>query len=316
MNIFPFNRSLEESLSIRSVIENITEAAVITTLEGTIVNYNHRFSAHVPGVLHTKKIEDVFEVSSMNCSIKEMGKMVCARSGLFPVRLALYDNGVRTDDTSPAYVSMLKSRESKKPAALIYQLDEQLLRFTQRLAKITQAKKQHARLARRSKLEATTDVLTQLKNRRFVQSFAELHWCSCLRGIDDAVLVMFDIDHFKKINDGYGHDVGDEVIKAFATCLKKEARAADVVGRWGGEEFIVILTKCTPQEARIYLHRAMNKIRWLKVTRGGTTLSLTASAGYCAFSQCNTLEEVYQKADEALYQAKHSGRDTFTRACD
>jgi diguanylate cyclase (GGDEF)-like protein len=316
MNIFPFNRSVEESLSIRSVIENITEAAVITTLEGNIVNYNHRFSAHVPSVLHTKKIEEVFEVTSINCSIKEMGKVISARSGLFPVRLALYDKGERNSETSPAYVSMLKSRNSRKPAALIYQLDEQLLRFTQRLAQITNAKKQHARLARRSKLEATTDVLTRLKNRRFVQSFAELHWYSCIRGVDDAVLVMFDIDHFKKINDAYGHDVGDDVIKAFATCLKEEARAADVVGRWGGEEFIVILTKCTLQEARIYLHRAMNKIRWLKVTSGGAPLSLTASAGYCAFSQCNALEEVYQKADEALYRAKHSGRDTFTRACD
>ncbi|WP_421133747.1 GGDEF domain-containing protein [Alteromonas sp. A079] len=314
MNIFPFERSLEETLSIRSVIENITEAAVITTLDGDIVNFNSRFSNNVPGVLHTRKIEDVFEVKSTDCSIKNIGEQVSKRSGLFPVRLAIYNNGLQTNETSPAYVSMLKSKKTKRPAALIYQLDEQLLRFTQRLRQINKAKSQHIKLARRSKLEATTDALTQLKNRRFVQSFAELHWYSCLRGIDDAVLVIFDIDHFKKINDTYGHEVGDEVIKAFAKCLKDEARAADVVGRWGGEEFIVILTKCTPQEARIYLHRAMNKIRWQTISNNDYTINITASAGYCAFSQVNQLEHVFQKADDALYKAKNSGRDTFKMA--
>jgi len=314
MNIFPFERSIEETLSIRSVIENITEAAVITTLDGGIVNFNSRFSNNVPGVLHTQKIEDIFEVKSIDCSIKEIGERVCQRSGLFPVKLAIYNEGQQTNETSPAYVSMLKSRRTKRPAALIYQLDEQLLRFTQRLTQINKAKKQHVQLARRSKVEATTDALTQLKNRRFMQSFAELHWYSCLRGVDDAVLVIFDIDHFKKINDTYGHEVGDNVIKAFAKCLKAEARAADAVGRWGGEEFIVILTKCTPQEARIYLHRAMNTIRLLTVLSGAHAINITASAGYCAFSQVNQLEHVFQKADDALYEAKSSGRDTFIKA--
>ena len=171
----------------------------------------------------------------------------------------------------------------------------------------------HARKARIASLKATTDELTGLKNRRFLNTFLEYQWHSTKRSSEDAVIVLFDIDHFKKINDVYGHDSGDMALRVFASFLGGEARAADIVGRWGGEEFMVILSNCTEDEAALFLSRAMKKLRDSVVKTSGETFRMTASAGYCSLSTALSPEDAIAKADKALYKAKSNGRDQFIK---
>ena len=152
-----------------------------------------------------------------------------------------------------------------------------------------------------------------MKNRRFLNTFLEYQWHSTKRSSEDAVIVLFDIDHFKKINDDYGHDSGDMALRVFASCLEGEARAADISGRWGGEEFMVILSNCTEDEAALFLSRAMKKLRDSVVKTSRETLRMTASAGYCSLSKALSPEDAIAKADKALYKAKSNGRDQFIK---
>ena len=93
-----------------------------------------------------------------------------------------------------------------------------------------------------------------------------------------------------------------------------------MVSRWGGEEFVVVLANCSSTQARLYLERVMTSIRQLRikyknVVNEQTLISMTASAGYCPFSQASSVQEAFSQADRALYEAKSEGRDQYRRAC-
>lgn len=304
-------------LGITSILANVTEAAVITDLSGKIVGYNRQLKDVVPHIHDAHCITDLFTLSSKSLNttcLTNIGEIVGRRSGSFPIQLTRIHAGAENQPSIPSFVSMLRAPDTGLPAALLYKLDEHILRFSMRLRQIHAAKKEHARFARQATLDAVTDPLTGLKNRRFVQSFMDLQWHGQFRKGEDSVLILFDIDHFKQINDRHGHPVGDEAIKVFADCLLSQARPTDVVGCWGGEEFIVLLTNCSCEQARVYLERVMTHIRLLKVPCDQGHISMTASAGYCAFSQAKSVEHSFTQADTALYAAKSNGRDRYKKA--
>ena len=114
-----------------------------------------------------------------------------------------------------------------------------------------------------------------------------------------------DLDHFKEVNDTYGHLVGDELLKQFAGQFKGSLRAGDVLGRWGGEEFLLV-TLHTPATLHPTLARRL-KDSWQHPT-------VTFSAGLAAFQKGDTLQNIIQRADEALYRAKSNGRNRIELA--
>jgi len=119
-------------------------------------------------------------------------------------------------------------------------------------------------------------------------------------------VILIDIDHFKKVNDTYGHPVGDEVLKDFASILKKSARITDVVGRWGGEEFMIIASETDSVGATKFattIKKSINEHEFPKVGK------ITASFGLTQISIGDSLEEVVNRADLALYNAKETGRN-------
>jgi diguanylate cyclase (GGDEF)-like protein len=122
-------------------------------------------------------------------------------------------------------------------------------------------------------------------------------------------LVMIDIDHFKRVNDRFGHPVGDEVLRALGHLLRQRARKSDRVGRYGGEEFMLILTDCGCDNARRIAEDIRQRFSALDFTAKGEAFKVTLSAGIACFPQCGEASELLARADAALYAAKQQGRN-------
>lgn len=122
-------------------------------------------------------------------------------------------------------------------------------------------------------------------------------------------VVMTDIDHFKKVNDTYGHAAGDRVIKALAQLLKQRLRKTDAIGRYGGEEFAIVLPECAPDSAKATMDDIRQRFAALRFIQGEQEFSVTLSAGIASSEAGDSPGQLLVAADEALYQAKHGGRN-------
>jgi diguanylate cyclase (GGDEF)-like protein len=156
---------------------------------------------------------------------------------------------------------------------------------------------------------ALTDALTGLPNRRFGMERLEQEWAVAARGRRPVCCMMVDIDHFKKINDTYGHHFGDEALRIVAASLRQAARKQDVVCRLGGEEFLVISADTDEQAGFQYAERLRLHVATQPLNVQGKTLSLTVSIGLASNAQYENVEAMMHKADERLYAAKTAGRN-------
>jgi len=170
---------------------------------------------------------------------------------------------------------------------------------------------QRKNLERELQRLATTDMLTGIANRRaFLETAESAYAHSCHSG-EPLTLLMLDLDHFKTINDRYGHLEGDRALVAFAQAVKSQLRASDAVGRLGGEEFGVLLPLTTLAEGLEAAHRILQSVRALQLSDDtGQAYRITTSLGVGAFRQSDrSLRDMLDRADQALYLAKHRGRD-------
>lgn len=162
----------------------------------------------------------------------------------------------------------------------------------------------------RTKYLSITDELTGLSNRRCFDNTLEKEFLRALRYNNKLTLVMFDIDHFKTVNDTYGHPCGDYILKEVANAALQTFRKTDTVFRFGGEEFVVILTETDIKQSEIPLERFRKTIETLDLTYQNQKINITVSIGACQLDQSiGNKEEFLQKADNALYDAKNSGRN-------
>ncbi len=159
---------------------------------------------------------------------------------------------------------------------------------------------------------ARTDAKTGLANASYWSQMARAELARAERYETEVGILMLDLDHFKRINDTYGHLTGDEVLKAVAEALKKQTRDYDLVGRFGGEEFLVLLPGITPRELRTVAERFRGCIGAVVVNAPETydLVPVTASAGAICYPDGGTdLDELLLAVDAALYQAKQNGRN-------
>ena len=167
---------------------------------------------------------------------------------------------------------------------------------------------------------ASIDPLTQLYNRRFLMdSFKrELQICERRENATDAVsCIILDLDHFKQVNDVHGHQVGDEVLVKVAEVVQQSIRDYDIAGRYGGEEFLVVLPNTPLPVAKVVAERYRERIAELTWPVGpGETLQITASFGVatCVVGQKVAVNNMIKAADDALYQAKAAGRNCVVLA--
>jgi len=157
---------------------------------------------------------------------------------------------------------------------------------------------------------ATTDVLTSAYNRRYFMSKLEDEVERARRYNHPSSLLMIDVDHFKNINDTYGHDVGDIVLIHLVKVLEGQVRQLDTVARIGGEEFAILLPETGEKDAKISAERLLRVVRETRVDVAGESLQFTISIGCAQFGEdCPDMEGILKMVDLALYDAKKSGRD-------
>ena len=162
------------------------------------------------------------------------------------------------------------------------------------------------------KLLASVDSMTQLYNRRYFTEMSQTICSLAKRNKTSLSILMLDIDKFKNINDTFGHDIGDIVIITLAKTLKKATRQSDIVTRWGGEEFLILLSDTDKNGASVIAQKILEEVRELRVsTQNDKTIQFTISVGVCEVikEKDNSIELSITQADRALYKAKESGRD-------
>ncbi len=160
--------------------------------------------------------------------------------------------------------------------------------------------------------EVLTDPLTGLGNRRYLQIITNTRIEEAEKGSEGFGLLMADIDHFKKVNDAHGHNVGDRALKMVASTLGSAVRPLDAAVRWGGEEFILICPNVKPGVLGEIAERLRLLVEhsWLEL-EDKSLLRVTISLGATKFRKGDTLESIVARADSCLYQAKNSGRNRW-----
>lgn len=161
---------------------------------------------------------------------------------------------------------------------------------------------------------STTDFLTGLKNRKAVNDLLATHLEAGRLGLGTSVVALIDVDHFKKINDQHGHLAGDNVLEQLGKIMLSCVREQDTVGRFGGDEFCVILRDVEPKEAKLILERIRERVE-LPGVSGMPKLALTLSIGASIYNDATlTVTRWLSHADTALYESKHGGRNRVTFA--
>jgi diguanylate cyclase (GGDEF)-like protein len=156
---------------------------------------------------------------------------------------------------------------------------------------------------------ATHDELTGLSNRRQILAELAAHALRQSRGGPAFYVVMADLDHFKRINDAYGHAVGDDALTTFARVAQEQLRNTDVVGRWGGEEFLLVMPETPPGDPNVGLERLRERLAASEASDAVTGVRVHFSAGVSRHRDGEDVEATIERADRAVYAAKAAGRN-------
>lgn len=167
----------------------------------------------------------------------------------------------------------------------------------------TQASKNHF------ERQASVDALTGIHNRHWMNKAFPRALQRCVRNEHPYAVMVVDIDHFKRVNDTYGHLIGDLALKTAAKCMTECLRPNDLFARYGGEEFAVLLTESNLEEAQIVAERLRSKMESIEIRSDDISFHITLSIGITPTQNEETLEKLIGEADQALYRAKQQGRN-------
>lgn len=159
---------------------------------------------------------------------------------------------------------------------------------------------------------AMHDELTSLPNRRYLESFLSYRFEEYKRFGRDFAVLFADIDDFSQVNNNYGHDAGDMVLKNIATSLSRNIRRNDLVGRWGGEEFLGIYSINAPSEIEIIAERFRFLVEHTEAISNGKSIHSTVSVGITTVRPEDTIHSLIERADQLMYDSKHSGKNKVT----
>lgn len=172
----------------------------------------------------------------------------------------------------------------------------------------------NAILYRNATLLAHHDVLTGVNNRSTFDATVTREINLAHRNGSELAMLVIDIDHFKRVNDTYGHAAGDEVIKTVAHMIQLSLRSTDHIFRYGGEEFVVLLESSDCEKACLIADRILDSVRHAVVVWQGQKLSAAVSIGLSCLDATDTASDLFNRADRALYEAKKTGRDQYKLA--
>lgn len=216
-------------------------------------------------------------------------------------------------DTGPSYVDTGRDRTEAPNGVQAGDLDEQMAKTLAEQAALALA---NLKLREVLRTQSVRDPLTNLYNRRYMEESLERELSRAVRKNSRLSLMLIDVDHFKQFNDMFGHDAGDVVLRSLGSLLQTQLRREDIVCRYGGEEFIVILPDASLDSARQRGEQLREATKELVTEFRGQALGrITLSIGVATFPQNGTTGAVLvEAADAALYQAKKEGRDRIVLA--
>ena len=228
-------------------------------------------------------------------------------AGALPAPMAILAFEIRSDGTPVGDLL----QESADDAAAFDRVDVRRVKtFHEHIISAVHKARHLAQVEKLSR----TDALTRLPNRRSLQERLAQEVHRAERYGSPFLVAMCDLDDFKKVNDTHGHDAGDAVLRAAARVMVENLRRTDVVGRWGGEEFIVLLPETELAGGRTALEKVRARLSAQPVPWGEAALAVTVSVGVTAFAKGERVEDVVARADEALYEAKRAGKNRVVAA--
>lgn len=283
----------EEKAELEVFLQQLTQR--LTELEAMVEGVeSHRIASLVGG----RKLDAVVnaEVSDIENTVKtstDIGQMKCA------IQISL--------DKIREHLAEQRDHEE------LHQdhLDEELKELTQQLQQMERESEQLKERLAKERLEALTDPLTGAPNRLAYEQRVMQEFSRWQRYKNPFTMVICDVDHFKKINDTYGHKAGDRALIAIVKTIEFHLRETDFLARVGGEEFVILLTETTQEGAKSVAEKLRKSVQLSEFVYQGQPVPVTISGGFSEFQQGDTVDTVYQRADEALYRAKKSGRNRF-----
>jgi len=276
-------KEIKAAISLRIALDKESVKEMVESIDGVLDKLSLRLidmiessdSSNAEIQKIKKELESYTEASETNFKI--------AHKKLFTIAIALEEN------------TQLLSQDLKCHNADVEALSKKVKKLEQELEK--------------AKKESKEDFLTKLYNKRALDEFLELKEAEYQRYNRNYAVVMFDLDHFKQVNDTHGHEAGDAVLSAFGKILKKEARSVDIVGRFGGEEFLALLSDTNLQGGVTFAKKVLKHVQKARFMYKGKRIEVTSSAGVSERARHVSLEATINSADEYLYIAKKNGRN-------
>jgi diguanylate cyclase len=276
-------KELKAAISMRIALDKRSVEEMVTTLDRLL------------GKLSTQLIGLIERSDSSSSEIKEVKRDLEALeshqgSDFKTAHKRLYTIASTLEEKVEVLGKDLRVHNEK-----VNRMGEKIAALEAELAVVTQASRE--------------DFLTKLFNKRAIEEYLNLKEAEYERHGHDFCVAMLDLDYFKKINDTYGHDAGDAVLIAFAKILKQEARNSDIVGRYGGEEFMAILGDTDLQGAKIFCEKVRAHVESAHFMYQGERIAVSISIGVAQRSDYPSLKASLKTADEYLYDAKRKGRN-------
>lgn len=274
---------IKSAISIRIALDKQSVREMIESIDGVLDKLSLRLIEMIESsdssTVEIQKIKKELEEYSIESNLS----FSATHKKLYTIAVALEEN-------TQALTKDLKknSSEIKILARKIEQLEKEL---------------------KEAKEESKEDFLTKLYNKRALNEFLNTKEAEYERYSHNFCIVFLDLDHFKSINDTYGHDAGDAVLAAFAKILKDEARTVDIIGRFGGEEFLAILGETDTQGGVVFAEKLRKKVKAAKFIYKESRIDVSVSCGVNDRKSNASLSGVIKRADELVYKAKQNGRD-------
>jgi diguanylate cyclase (GGDEF)-like protein len=224
-------------------------------------------------------------------------------------RFHILSREVRDDNTNRRLRASSSQREAEKTrseAEITHLKNVELARALENLRRADQEKTQ---LVQALEHQVRIDPLTQLYNRRYLEQQLEAEFVAAQLAGTPLPVVMFDVDHFKRVNDSFGHQIGDVVLQVIADLVRTHKRATDIAARYGGEEFVIVVPGSSPDQARAICERLRNAIETHDWEHVHPNLKVTISLGLACDIDLTNFERLLGVADKNMYAAKHGGRN-------
>ena len=276
-------KEIKSAISLRIALDKESVKQMVESIDGVIDKLSLRLICMIEksdnSTVEIQKIKKDLE----SYKTEETTNFKLAHKKLFTIALALEEN------------TQLLSKDLKGQTGELKKLSTKIRNLEKELKSVRQ--------------ESKEDFLTKLYNRRALDEHMTLKEAEFKRYGHNFSIVFFDLDKFKDVNDTYGHDAGDAVLSAFAKILKAEAREVDIIGRYGGEEFMAILSETDTKGGVVFAEKVRSHVEKAKFMYKKERIDITVSSGVSERIKHTSAETVINSADEYLYKAKDDGRN-------